>query len=235
MGDFIDSFTSILDRRDSMDAKIDEDLSVVMLLGSMNGQFEFTLEALKPLGNEKLTWEVVCLRLIELSKTSQSTRRDAVALAGRETITFDFCGKRGHYDNQFCQNPDNANNRLDAPNTAGVRRSGNTRKINAKRLGPREPHAPVRHPSTERSRRPRAANHAHRTTTRTLQGSDCYTPIPSLLLYEPACRARPAASFSTPARAVTCDTYILVPSPPAVRSHRHFSRQRLKHLLRKGR
>jgi gag-polypeptide of LTR copia-type len=32
MGEFVDSFASILDRLESMGAKIDEDLSVVMLL-----------------------------------------------------------------------------------------------------------------------------------------------------------------------------------------------------------
>jgi gag-polypeptide of LTR copia-type len=42
MGDFIDSFASILDRLESMDVKIDEDLYVVMLVENMNGQFEFT-------------------------------------------------------------------------------------------------------------------------------------------------------------------------------------------------
>jgi hypothetical protein len=38
--DFVDSFASILDRLECMGAKIDEDLSVVMLLSSMNGNFE---------------------------------------------------------------------------------------------------------------------------------------------------------------------------------------------------
>jgi gag-polypeptide of LTR copia-type len=37
MGDFVDSFASILDRLECMGAKIDEDMSVVMLLSSMNG------------------------------------------------------------------------------------------------------------------------------------------------------------------------------------------------------
>jgi hypothetical protein len=42
MGDFIDSFASILDRQECMGAKIEEDLSAVMLLSSMNGRFEST-------------------------------------------------------------------------------------------------------------------------------------------------------------------------------------------------
>jgi hypothetical protein len=51
MGEFVDSFASILDRLECMGAKIDEDLSVVMLLVSMNGHFECTVEAIKTLGD----------------------------------------------------------------------------------------------------------------------------------------------------------------------------------------
>jgi gag-polypeptide of LTR copia-type len=68
MGDYVDSFASILDRLECMGAKIDEDLSVVMLLSSMNGSFESTVEAMKTLGDEKLTWDDVCSRLIEVAK-----------------------------------------------------------------------------------------------------------------------------------------------------------------------
>jgi gag-polypeptide of LTR copia-type len=52
MGDFVNSFASILDRLDCMGAKIDEALSVVMLLSSMDGNFESTVEAIKTLGDE---------------------------------------------------------------------------------------------------------------------------------------------------------------------------------------
>jgi gag-polypeptide of LTR copia-type len=50
MGDFVDSFASILDRLECMGAKIDKDLSVVMLLSSMNGNFESTVETIKTRG-----------------------------------------------------------------------------------------------------------------------------------------------------------------------------------------
>jgi gag-polypeptide of LTR copia-type len=43
MGDFVDSFASILDHLECMGANIDEDLSVVMLLSGMNGNFESTV------------------------------------------------------------------------------------------------------------------------------------------------------------------------------------------------
>jgi hypothetical protein len=44
---FVDSFASILDRLECMGAKIDEDLSVFMLLSSMNGSLKSTVEAIK--------------------------------------------------------------------------------------------------------------------------------------------------------------------------------------------
>jgi hypothetical protein len=69
MGDFVDSFASILDRLECMGAKIDKDLSVVMLLSSMNGNFESTVETIKTLGDEKLTWDDVFSRLIKAAKT----------------------------------------------------------------------------------------------------------------------------------------------------------------------
>jgi gag-polypeptide of LTR copia-type len=56
MEDFVDSFASILDRLECMGAKIDEDLSAAMLLGSINGNFE------------KLTRDNVCSLLIEVAR-----------------------------------------------------------------------------------------------------------------------------------------------------------------------
>jgi gag-polypeptide of LTR copia-type len=55
MRDFFESFASILDRLECICAKVDENLSAVMLLGSMNGNFESSVEAIKTLGDEKLT------------------------------------------------------------------------------------------------------------------------------------------------------------------------------------
>jgi gag-polypeptide of LTR copia-type len=131
MGDFVDSFTSILDRLECTGAKIDEDLSVVMLLSSMNGHFESTVEAIKTLGDEKLTWDDVCSRLIEIAKTSQNKRRD-VALTGREMITCNFCDKRGHEAGRCWKNPDNPHNRLDPSSDAGPTRINKHKKNAAK-------------------------------------------------------------------------------------------------------
>jgi gag-polypeptide of LTR copia-type len=118
MGDFVDSFASILDRLECMGAKIDEDLSVVMLPSSMNGNFESTAEAINTLGDENLTWDNVCSRLIEVAKTSQNKSRD-VALTGREVMTCDFCDKRGHDASRCWKNPDSTNNRLDSSSDTG--------------------------------------------------------------------------------------------------------------------
>jgi gag-polypeptide of LTR copia-type len=111
MGDFVDSFASILDRLECMGAKIDEDLSVVILLSSMNGHFKSTVDDVKTLGDEKLTWDDLCSKLIEIAKQSQNKRRD-VTLTGREVITCYFCDKRGHEAGRCWKNPDNPHNLL---------------------------------------------------------------------------------------------------------------------------
>jgi hypothetical protein len=62
--DLVYSFASILDRLECIDANIDEDLSAVILRGSINYNLESTVEAIKILGDEKLTWDDVWSRLI---------------------------------------------------------------------------------------------------------------------------------------------------------------------------
>jgi hypothetical protein len=114
-----------------MGAMIDEGLSVVMLLSSMNGNFKSTVEAIKTLGDEKLTWDDVCSRLIEVAKTSQNKRRD-VALTRREIFTCDFCDKRGHEAGRCWKNPDNRHNRLDSSSDAGPSRINKHKKNAAK-------------------------------------------------------------------------------------------------------
>jgi gag-polypeptide of LTR copia-type len=103
------SSTRLLDRLECMGAMIDEGLSVVMLLSSMNGNFKSTVEAIKKLGDEKLTWDDVRSRLIEVAKTSQNKRR-GVALTGREIFTCEFCDKHGHETGRCWKNPDNPHN-----------------------------------------------------------------------------------------------------------------------------
>jgi hypothetical protein len=75
----------------------------------MNGKFESTVEAIRTLGDEKLTWDDVCSRFIEVAKPSQNKCRD-VALTERKIITCDFCDKRGDDDGRRWKNPDNLHN-----------------------------------------------------------------------------------------------------------------------------
>jgi GAG-pre-integrase domain len=93
--------------------------------------FESTVEAIKTLGHEKLTWDDVCSRLIEVAKTSQNKLRD-VALTGREIIIFDFCDKRGHEAGRCWKNQDNLPNRPDSSSDAGHSRINKHKKNAAK-------------------------------------------------------------------------------------------------------
>jgi gag-polypeptide of LTR copia-type len=131
MRDFVNSFASILDRLESMGAKIDEDLSAFMLLRSMSGNFESTVEAIETLGDKKLTWHNVCSRLIEVGKTFQNKRR-SIVLTGREMITCELCVKRVHEVGRCWKNPDNPHNRLESSSDAGPSRINKHRKKSAR-------------------------------------------------------------------------------------------------------
>jgi hypothetical protein len=72
----------------------------------MNDNFGSTVEAIKSLGDEKLTRDDVCSRLIEVANTSKN-KRHVVALTGREMITCDFCDKCGHEAGRCCKNQTN--------------------------------------------------------------------------------------------------------------------------------
>jgi gag-polypeptide of LTR copia-type len=155
--DFADSFASIVDRLECMGANFDEDLSMVMLLNSMNGTFEFTVEEMMTLGDEKLTWDDVCSRLIEVSKTSQNKRRD-VALTGREMITCEFCDKREHEAGRRWKNPDNLYNRLDSSSDAEPSRINKHKKNAAKVVKASKPAARASKANKARNRPDSSSN-----------------------------------------------------------------------------
>jgi gag-polypeptide of LTR copia-type len=50
MAEFVDSYTSFLDRLEAMEAKVPEPLAVIMFLHSMRGQLEATVAALRTMG-----------------------------------------------------------------------------------------------------------------------------------------------------------------------------------------
>jgi hypothetical protein len=59
MGEYIDRYTGLLDRLESMAAKVPEELAIIMFLHSMNGKFEAIIAAIRTMGDEKLTWDDV--------------------------------------------------------------------------------------------------------------------------------------------------------------------------------
>jgi hypothetical protein len=52
MAEHVDKYTALLDKLVAMDAKGPSELAVIMFLHSMNGKYEATIAALRPLGDD---------------------------------------------------------------------------------------------------------------------------------------------------------------------------------------
>jgi gag-polypeptide of LTR copia-type len=81
MSEYVDNYTSLLDRLETMDAKVPQPLAVIMFLSSMRGQFEAPVAALRTLGDDDLSWDDVTSRLIEEASSAVSRPRHDTALA----------------------------------------------------------------------------------------------------------------------------------------------------------
>jgi gag-polypeptide of LTR copia-type len=57
MSDYIDRFTGLLDRLESMDAPIPSELARTLFLSSMDGKFDATVYARMVIESENLTWK----------------------------------------------------------------------------------------------------------------------------------------------------------------------------------
>ena len=97
MSEYVDNYTSLLDRLETMDAKVPLPLAVIMFLSSMRGQFEATVAALRTMGDDELSWDDVTSRLIEEASSAVSrTRRDTALATVQARVVCNFCGRPGH-------------------------------------------------------------------------------------------------------------------------------------------
>mgnify|MGYP003476565374 FL=1 len=64
MGEYVDTYTSLLNRLEAMNAPIPGALAVIMFLSSLQGHFEATVAAIRSLSDDDLTWDDVTSRLI---------------------------------------------------------------------------------------------------------------------------------------------------------------------------
>ena len=113
MSEYVDNYTSLLDRLETMDAKVPQPLAVIMFLSSMRGQFEATVAALRTMGDDELSWDDVTSRLIEeASSTVSRTRRDTALATVQARVVCNFCGRPGHEEDRCWTNPANPKNRL---------------------------------------------------------------------------------------------------------------------------
>ena len=129
MGEYVDTYSTSLDRLESMKGKIPDELAVAMFLYSMNGKFESTVAALRQM--EVLSWDDVSTRLIEESRRTKVRMTGETAYvsqqaakthrpAKKQTAPCEICHKS--HQTKFCRrNPDNLNNRINKERTRGIK------------------------------------------------------------------------------------------------------------------
>jgi gag-polypeptide of LTR copia-type len=135
MGEFVDSYTSLLDRLEAMEAKVPEPLAVIMFLHSIRGQFEATVAALRTKGDDELSWDDVISRFIEkASSVRYRTRRDTAFLTLQNRVVCDFCGRSGHQEYRCWTNPSNPNHRLGTQGLRGTAKNKGKRAASSQEV-----------------------------------------------------------------------------------------------------
>ncbi len=90
MGEYVDTFASVVERLAAMDAQIDEQWQVSLFLTSVEEQFETVVAALRTISNESVTWEAVTSRLID-EATDRRNKRNPHSGGSRSAL---FAGSR---------------------------------------------------------------------------------------------------------------------------------------------
>ena len=136
MGEYIDRYTGLHDRLESMAAKVPEELAIIMFLHSMNGKFEAIIAAIRTMGDEKLTWDDVTARLLEEANSSTprhvSGHQSALTtFAGPSRETCSQCSRSGHTADSCWWNPNNPQNKLPQNGTQSNKSNQNNSKRTA--------------------------------------------------------------------------------------------------------
>ena len=134
MGEYIDRYTGLLDRLESMSAKVPEELAIIMFLHSMNGKFEAIIAAIRTMGDDKLTWDDVTARLLEEANNStprQSSGHQSAltTFAGPSRESCSQCSRSGHTADQCWWNPNNPQNKLSQNGTQSSKQNQNRSKV----------------------------------------------------------------------------------------------------------
>jgi Reverse transcriptase (RNA-dependent DNA polymerase)/gag-polypeptide of LTR copia-type/GAG-pre-integrase domain/Integrase core domain len=116
MGEYIDRYAGILDRLETMSAKVPEELAIIMFLHSMGSKFEATIAALRTMGDDNLSWDDVTARLLEEANTNSSKistgPHSALVSTTSTPEACPQCLKPGHSLDRCWWNPRNPNNRI---------------------------------------------------------------------------------------------------------------------------
>jgi gag-polypeptide of LTR copia-type len=126
MGEYVDRYTGILDRLESMSAKVPEELSIIMFLHSMNGNFEAVIAVIRTMRDEKLTWDDVPARIlkeaIKIAPRHASGHQSALTtFAGPSRESGSQCSRFGHTADQCWWNPNNPQNKLSQNGTQRIK------------------------------------------------------------------------------------------------------------------
>jgi gag-polypeptide of LTR copia-type len=115
MGEYVYTYTSLLNRLAAMNAPIPDALAVIMFLRSLQGHFEATVAAIRSISDDNLTWDDVTSCLIEEASSPRSRTRQDSALDVHSRPICSFFGLKGHEANGCFTNPSNPNNRFGTP------------------------------------------------------------------------------------------------------------------------
>jgi hypothetical protein len=118
MGDYVDTYTSLLNSLAAMNSPIPNYLAVVffMFLSSPKGNFGSTVAAIRSISDENLTWDYVTSGLIEEASSTRSRTRQDSSLAVHSRPICSFCGRQDRKANRCFTNPSNPKkNRLGTP------------------------------------------------------------------------------------------------------------------------
>lgn len=113
MGTHIDQMAAVLEQLEGMNTAIPQELSIALLIASIQAEELHALTAaVKTLNDDSTTWEKVTARLLEEHQSLKGKLKQQERATPSQKHC-ELCRKRGHAIDMCWLNPKNPNNRLD--------------------------------------------------------------------------------------------------------------------------